>query len=144
MCYVTLKIYGRVHPTQSQLFKKGLGVVFKFIFTLSQKTMTSHLSSGSRLLRLCLSLKHFCQEQKGPLQAWKGNAVPMIPVESRKALDCHGNGTICLCCCHLQTSFSSPAPRSLSPCTYNLILCHVVPYGLLPAICAVRICKEVK
>lgn len=59
---------------------------------------------------------------------------PWFPWNHRKPLMVMGTALFVFCCLHLQTS-SSPAPRSLSPCTYNLILHHVAPYGLLPALC---------
>lgn len=59
---------------------------------------------------------------------------PWFPWNHRKPLMVMGTALFVFCCLHLQTS-SSPSPRSLSPCTYNLILHHVAPYGLLPALC---------
>lgn len=59
---------------------------------------------------------------------------PWFPWNRRKPLLVMGTALFVFCCLHLQTS-SSPSPRSLSPCTYNLILHHVAPYGLLPALC---------
>lgn len=60
---------------------------------------------------------------------------PWFPWNRRKPLLVMGTALFVFFCLHLQTSSSSPAPRSLSPCTYNLILHHVAPYGLLPALC---------